>query len=62
MPWIEFTDDFHYWTKMSTQTFKKGMVMNATRACAEQALSQGKAVKTTRPKDVPADGDEPASA
>lgn len=54
MPWIEFTDDFDFTVPNRagriTIVYKRGMVENVTRECADQARAAKKA------KDAPAPG------
>lgn len=46
MPWLRFTADMDFKPSAAvTLAYRTGDVANVTRACAERALSGGKAVK-----------------
>lgn len=58
MPWIRFTKD-HNWVQPGfTIAYKAGMHLNVTRACADEAVPAGKAVRAGAPKREAADGKE----
>ena len=53
MPWIEFTDDFDFTVPNRagriTVAYKRGMVENVTRECADRVKAAGKGKATTAP-------------
>lgn len=55
MPWVRFTENFDWWpSSQVTISYRKGMVKNVTRRCAEKAKAEKKAVSASRPKpDAP---------
>lgn len=49
--WVRFTADFDWKPQPQAITaYKAGMVQNVTRACADAAVSAGKAVKAAKPR------------
>ncbi|MCJ8051670.1 hypothetical protein GB928_004225 [Shinella curvata] len=51
MPWIRFTKDHNWVQPAFTIAYKAGMHLNVTRACADEAVAAGKAVRAKRPID-----------
>ncbi len=53
MPWLRFTDKFNWVQPGFTIAYKAGMHLNVTRACADEAVERGVAVRTAAPKQTP---------
>lgn len=56
MPWVKFTADHNWVQPAFTVAYKSGMHLNVTRACADEAIERGVAVRTAAPKREKADG------
>lgn len=48
MVWVAFKEDFPWRQPAFTIDYKAGMTLNVTRACADDALAAGKAVRVKR--------------
>lgn len=50
MAWVRFTDVFRWApTPQVTVYYQKGQTRNVTRACADAAISTGKAIRMRKP-------------
>ncbi len=48
--WVRFTDNFNWVQPGFTVAYKSGMHLNVTRACADEAVERGVAVRTAAPR------------
>lgn len=56
--WVRFTDNFNWVQPGFTIAYKAGMTLNVTRACADEVISKGAAVKVAAPRKENTDGQE----
>lgn len=58
MTWVRFDHSFNWGQPGFTIAYKAGMALNVTRACADEAISKGAAVKVAAPRKENTDGQE----
>ncbi|RVG06581.1 hypothetical protein CN234_21460 [Sinorhizobium meliloti] len=58
MAWVRFSANFNWVQPGFTIAYKAGMALNVTRACADEAISKGVAVKIAAPRKEITDGHE----
>ncbi|RVG22969.1 hypothetical protein CN233_30310 [Sinorhizobium meliloti] len=58
MAWVRFSANFNWVQPGFTIAYKAGMALNVTRACADEAISKGAAVKIAAPRKENTDGQE----
>ncbi|RVH50701.1 hypothetical protein CN212_10545 [Sinorhizobium meliloti] len=58
MAWVRFSANFNWVQPGFTIAYKAGMALNVTRACADEAISKGVAVKIAAPRKENTDGQE----
>jgi hypothetical protein len=58
MAWVRFSANFNWVQPGFTIAYKAGMALNVTRACADEAISKGVAVKIAAPPKEDIDGQE----
>jgi len=58
MTWVRFDQSFNWVQPGFTVAYKAGMALNVTRACADEAISKGAAVKVAAPRKENTDGQE----
>lgn len=58
MAWVRFSANFNWVQPGFTIAYKAGMALNVTRACADEAIRKGVAVKVATPRKENTDGQE----
>lgn len=58
MAWVRFSANFNWVQPGFTIAYKAGMALNVTRACADEAINKGVAVKIAAPRKEITDGQE----